>query len=78
MPIELLNRLPKSLRELLQNGTYTLYKSKDGGGFYFVETKPRFGYVVDVNGKIIEETSLDECRFQQIIHYVLPEARKTA
>jgi len=63
-----INALPESVRNLIECGTYTLYRSKVGKKEFFVEVRYNFGFLIDDNGKILEEATLDNDLFEQIMH----------
>ena len=64
-----INKLPEAIRNLIKSGYYTLYRSKVGKKEFFVEVKHNFGFLMDDNGKILKEATLDGDLFEQIIHY---------
>jgi hypothetical protein len=75
MPLDLLTKLPKHVQDLINNGTYTLYRSKNGHD-YFLETEKLKGYLLTLDGKILKEDSLDLDSYEQLISFSISEITK--
>ena len=71
-----LQGVPKSVRELVLNGTYTPYEIRGVKEEFVIGTNKTNGVLIDAKGSIVDAVKLNEFDLTQIAFYQLPEVRK--